>query len=344
MVKKTVSRALDKKVAGTEPEFDGYAERDEIIGAFNWYQYSYTISETKKWIIQWMQEDGYLKDDISAYSKSNSNHITQTMASIARMMTRGLIDKKLELDLRNGINKALTDIVEEVVENTPPKSNESALIADLDDYLDEFYNNKYKPTDRSIDEIIKDCKVSDMKEAHAYFTELHTEVATAEDGFDHITKAARKRYEKFVDEMLDKLKIKTTITKTRAPRKKKPKSVAQGKIADKLKYLEHHELGSSVHPTTLFSTKIIWTYNPTNRKLSKYVAGKEMLDIKGQSVLNYDPDQSFTITIRKPEETVPKIIGDGVRTLNKYVSSLKVKRAAVIARINDKTLLLRTQK
>jgi len=342
---KSFSRSLDKQIQGAEPEFNGSASRIEIAKAFNWYNYSYTITETKKWILLWMQNDGYSVDDVSIVKSSNNSKITQTQASIARMLTNGLIEKKLELNLRNAINEAIENPYKETIKTKPTtKTIENKLIADLDDFLDCFYNNDYKETNDNLDEIISNHTVAVMKEASIYYEKIKQDVSSNDDGYTHINKTKKKRYLSLLDNMLNKLNIVTVVKKTRAPTKKKPKTVIQGKIADKLKYLDHHELGSSIQPTSIFGVKVLWTYNPTIRKLSKYVACKDALSIKGQTILNYDPEQSFTITIRKPEETVPKIIGDGIRTLNKYVSSLNVKRTTVIQRINDKTLLLRTQK
>jgi hypothetical protein len=351
MVKlQTSARVLNATLLGEEPKFDGESDRAALVRAFNWYSYSNTITDSKKWILVWMQANGYTPTMIGRYKASDSSTITQTKASISRMLTCGLVDARLEKHLRDHLDNIIkTPTVKVKVEKKPiPITPEipNPLIADIDDMLDVLYLSKYKIPEDANEQIVAVCKdrpQGKCKEALALYVAIRAEVDLGE-GYESTKKAYRKRYIKFLDMITTELAKYLAVSKTRKPRKKKPKSQMHAKIASKLRYLKHHELASSVDPTQLFDTKMILLYNPTTRKLSKYVTGSDKMSIKGQTIINFDEKRSFVINIRKPEEAIPILISKLISTGNSYIARQTAVKQPVTGRITDKMLLLRVQR
>jgi len=345
---KTVSRVLNAAMLGPEPEFSGESDRVTLMRSFNWYSYSNTLLDSKKWILEWMVATGRTEKQITIYRQSNHSDITQTKASLSRMLSRGLEDDALAACLNAHIDLVLDAHAPKPVSEPVVHISDipNKLIMQLDEQLDIFYNSNYKAPEDIKSMITAICAArqqSKCKEAIALYAAIHEEVKDGE-GYEKLKTVQRNRYLKFLDLIIDTLAKIVNVTKTRKPRKKKPKKLVYARIASQLRYLKDHELASSVDPTQLFDTKTIWLYNPSTRKLAKYVKGSDNLSVKGQSIINFDEKKSFMITIRKPEEAIPLLIAKLLTKANKYIASLKVKKMPATGRINDKTLLLRVQR
>ena len=116
---KTVSRVLNVTMIGPEPEFSGeMIDRVTLMRSFNWYSYSHTLIDSKKWILEWMRITGRTEKQITIYRSSNHSSITQTKASIARMLSRGLDDMELKQYLDEHINRVLEVMAPKPVSET----------------------------------------------------------------------------------------------------------------------------------------------------------------------------------------------------------------------------------
>jgi hypothetical protein len=340
-------KVAESRVMGDEPKFNGPVTRIELAQALNWYNYFHNVKTSRKWVLNYMKDNNYTDTEISNYAKSGSNKITQTWCSIARMVTLGA-----EFD--NNLDHHISDVVKdykEPVKKVEVKAIKSinALIAELDIVLDSFYNNDYKPVE--LGDIFKGHKPTEYKEAISYYSELLQEILAiktdkeTKEGYSSLTTHKVNRYIKFLEEIVSLLKQETVTNKRRVVRKPRRKKVkTSDQLVAKLKYLHHsEELNvSSIDPAKLVDNTVLWVYNTKYRKLTKYVGDK--LSVKGTTIIGFNPEQSYTKRIRKPDIIVPEVCTLAKGGLDKVVRDLKTKTSVPNGRINDQTLLLRTFK
>jgi hypothetical protein len=113
----------------------------------------------------------------------------------------------------------------------------------------------------------------------------------------------------------------------------------------KLKFLPNEGVYESIEPGVILESNILWTYNTKTRKLTKYEAPKDKkLSVKGTSVIDFEPELSYTKTLRKPDDILPQIVTLARKTLDKTITDLKTKATVPNGRINTTTLLLRSFK
>lgn len=331
---------VEKAILGDEPEFSGPCSRADIIRTYNYYSYRHTIGETRKWIIAWMKTNGYSAAQMLKYNASNDSRITQTKASIARMLSRGLEDQLLEEHLIEHIDEVLSATQSRqnrTVVQIKTRQRMNQVIADLDDMLDEFYQDNYREVFEI--ELEADALPTDIKAAHQYYTELLAEIT--EHG-EYLKKAQQKRYIQVLQGFLDALALKGATAKRRAPVRKKRKPDAS-KIVAKVKYLANHGNYASVDPVTILDSNIVWVYNVKTRKLAKYVAepGKK-LTVSGSTLKGIAKSEQYTL--RKPDDILPTIVTGGRRQVDKIIKTITTKPSVPNGRINDQTMIMRVFK
>lgn len=337
MARKT---SIEQSMLGDEPKFNGDAERTEIMRAFHYYSYKYSIRDSKKWITQWMKDNGYTTDDISKYSRSSHVDITQTKASIARMLTQGLRDCPMQKDLKSHIDTVLEH--KELVVKSLSVSNKpiNEVITDIDEILDDFYLQNYK--DVLEFEVASDARVTDIKAAHTYYTDLLEEISTQKEGYEHLNRNQKKRYKETLENIISELVLKGALAKRKTPVRKKRK-VSVEKQVSKVKYLKQYEAYTSLDPSVILDSNIIWVFNTKTRKLAKYKAPLgEKLQIKGTTLQNVDSSTQYTL--RKPDEFLPTIITGGKRAVDQAIKKITTKASEPNGRLNDTTIIVRAFK
>lgn len=132
---------------------------------------------------------------------------------------------------------------------------------------------------------------------------------------------------------------------SRKPRQTKAKKINPTKAVRKLKYLkDFKELNLvSIEPEKIISSNILWVYNTKTRKLGKYVAKTDKgLMIKGSTILDYDEKESVSKKLRKPQETISKLLTSGKVEQRKIINEIKAISSPLTGRINTLTVLLKT--
>jgi DNA-directed RNA polymerase alpha subunit len=130
---------------------------------------------------------------------------------------------------------------------------------------------------------------------------------------------------------------------------KKPrtkKAVPADKIVSKMKYLKTDQATKlvSINPTDILGSKEFWVYNTKTRKLGKYVAAEfQELSVKGTSITGFDEIKSVQKTLRKPEEQLKDFKSAGKVQLRKFLDDIKAVDIKLNGRINEDTILLKTQ-
>lgn len=332
-------KVADHVIIGDEPKLSGEISRLELVNALNWYSRTCEISKTRQWISEWMADNKYTKKQVQQYKQSNSCLITQTKASIARLLLNGTMSSELETTLRTHINDVLdaplaVKVAKKTIAIQPDIIN--PVVADMDDILDQFYTSGYKKLP-DITSTEKAQKATHIKDAIVYYAALLEETKDRDD----LPAAQLKRYVKLLTDIVAQLdNSKPVIVRKTIVRKKRPVPVE--KVVGKLKYMKKNELAVSVDPKKIVDSSVIWVYNNKNRKLTKLVAIKgEKLSVKGTSIINFDPDQSFSKTIRKPDEVIPPLAKEAKMRINSIFKQLTTKQSAANGRINDQMILLR---
>lgn len=131
----------------------------------------------------------------------------------------------------------------------------------------------------------------------------------------------------------------------RKPRVKKAKPA--GAQVAKLKYLkESTELKiKSISPTEMIGASQVWIYNAKYKKLAVYRSdSRDGIQVKGSSLQNYDPAQSEQKALRKPAETLKRVIEGGKIVLRKLLSDLSTKESTASGRINSDCIIVRAIK
>jgi len=164
------------------------------------------------------------------------------------------------------------------------------------------------------------------------------------EGYSYLGRPLLRKICECYDNMLTTLRglsgVKTT---TRKPRVKKPRAVEK-QIAN-LKYLEACETYAvkSIHPNYIPGSHVLYVFNTKNRYLGVYYSsGRGGFEVKGCSIKNYDPDKSFMVTLRKPNDFLHTIQGNANKKVEKLIESVSTKRKPANGRINAHTLLLKT--
>ena len=132
--------------------------------------------------------------------------------------------------------------------------------------------------------------------------------------------------------------FKITATKIQKPRVKKQKPPAE--LIKKMVYLKEAEGFTSEHPVKIVGAKEVYLFNVHYRKLTQIVAMEGYsLSVKGTTIINFDPEKSFSKTIRKPE-ILKDIKTIGLRSTRTLFKDVRAVNRPANGRVNDKTIIL----
>lgn len=339
-----MNKQYDRSMMGDEPKFNGTVRSIDLIKALNWYNYYYTVKDSRKWIVDYMKFAKYSNYQIECYNRSPDVETTQTMCSLARLITNGA-------KIDNPLDEKLTAIIAKYkVVNNVVSFDSNPIIEAIDQQVDQLVSNKY--CGQLVQINVAQYSKRTVSKAKHYYQQLLDELkligvdSQVTEAYRSLSKRQRTNYIEFVQSIVDMLsgvaRVRTVVRKQRA-KKQKPAS----KVVSKLNYLvQDKKLNvQSVNPQSIVDCSVLWTFNTKSRKLTKYQAKPgTKLTVKGTTIINYDPDKSFTKTIRKPQIIVPYIATNASKAVDATVAKVKAKQSAVRARTNDLTILVRTFK
>jgi hypothetical protein len=323
--------------------------------ALNWYNFSPTKEEKKKWFLDYLQEVG---GDVQIASLvPDFNFISA--GTIARLWSRGVkndnFQKKLE-DYTSKILKEGKSLSKFSAETAAKKSAlKSALLSrevseainHIDTVLDGFIETGKTTFDAA--SWIRSNKVS--KEAQEAvqnrFQKLLDEVLASDtdpdlkEGYSNYTKKQKTLLVSLLTDI-----VNTKIAKVpgvRKPRKKK--AVSPEKMVKRLKYMKSYKdlKLDSIDPTIIVGATSLWVYNTKYRILTNYVSDSG-LAVKGSTLLNINEQETKSKKLRKPEVTIPEVLTAGKVPLRKVFDNLTTGFLNANGRINKDTILLRVVK
>jgi hypothetical protein len=374
---KTKGKGFDERGTGPEPVWD--TERaltmddktfsHHMNNSLRYYAYHYSTKDLKKNVVSWMQDNGYEKADIDTFIKSPTGHLGITACSLATAHKRGM---PLKEDAIKFIKERIeyvseivdTDDYDEVVEQ---KVTAPAQVKTIQDRLQEKTDANLAHFDGLVDELVGGNKVDPKafeyfkannvpqaqlskyaEWAETYVAELKEAQAGRDEdlteSYKHYKAADFKRmyafFDKF-DQAIDQYRqVKKQTKKARVKR-----APNKEKAVSKMKYLkEDNNLKlASINPVDIIGAQELWVYNVKTRKMFKYVADDILgpLNVKGTTVLGFNPAKSIGKTVRKPEQVLSEFMKAGKVQLRKFLDDIKAVSIPANGRINKDILLLK---
>lgn len=359
---------FDEKYYGPEPKWssDKEANGSDISNAYNWYNYFYNTKEKIKLLFDHYPRD---KKEIRFLKRLPDWKINSTCCYQARMMALGCklpeSSKKYFNDSIDALlkeAKAIREVKKEETKDKPVVSIQDRIREQISDYIAEIESevdqcmlNNYT-SDFNMYKWLQQHNVKAMQSnaIAEYYKSWHAELLEAKEGkcdqlkegYSHMKKAELNKFIDFMNGIITDASTWGSNQKTvRKTRKKKPMSVE--KQVSRLKYLNENKDYKlvSINPAEIIGSNQLWIFNVKYRKLTVFNAmGPSGFSIKGTTILGYDPENSVTKTLRKPEEALPKVLSGGKRVLSKLMDEINSKGSEPNGRINGDTILLRVIK
>jgi hypothetical protein len=368
--------AIDSKYTGEEPDWKNVTTQEEFdrkfTTALNFYNYYLDRDDYFPIISEYMVRNQFDTKDIALIKhvpKSAGNVVTT--GKLCRMFNMGM-PKELSWDYEERTASAISLLVSaaEVAKaakapkvedpNAKPNVHEimknkvrETILCELELMLDGWCNSDTKVAKFPLSTVMRgeNIPVSATGEVKAWLTKQRDEYNEAfektcpdmVEGYSYLSKPALRNRIKACDDMLNELVLyKTSKAAARKPRAKKPK--AANKQVQRMKYLSESKDHSmqSCDPTRIIGANMFFAFNTKYRKLTVFKARtRDGFTVSGTSIKDFDEDNSFALTLRKPEDYLPIIASKTEKQIEKALDSLKTKRKPANGRINQDTILVR---
>jgi hypothetical protein len=349
---------------GQEPKFAGEEiTKGKLIETLNWYSRNKTYKDSKSYVIEYFKKS--LKVKLCEDAVKN---ISPTFGFVCRILTNGgiLSDKDtiwFEKEKSQIRKNTTVQIDEQPIVNAQPVSTiqeriidkSNNCIAELEGSIDDLFKSKFKsniqPYAVMYNMNIKDAQTKHIlewaKNKRKEFDEvLTTNNKDVKEGWSNISKPELKKLISFCDQViLDCQKISGESIKTRKPRKRKQKTPEQ--LVSKVKICnEFAELNlKSVEIKSIVGASQLWVYNTKYRKLGVYNSlDAGGFSIKGTTLQNFNETKSVQKKLRKPEESLPKLLSAGKVLLRNFMSEIRAVESPLTGRLNEETVLLKVIK
>lgn len=370
---KNDEKIIAEKLIGNEPilKKELSSKTDiELIKCLNWYSYMSDEKDTDKWITDYMKNNNYDKTQINHVISTTYDSIKQTTAALCRMSNNGtLFIGELTNIISSRINKTFNNIIKikkeiKSTENVISIQDRIKIIAqthmsDLEEIFDSWYKNKDSKIIFSMYDFLQKEQLNTHVCNHirflikrSYFDEfeemLREEDECLNEGYAYLSKSKKKQIYNAFKECLSDIDRYTGNIKTIKPRKiRKKKPVSIEKQINNLNYQkEFNKLKiKSIDPQLIIGAQQLWVFNTKLNQLTVYNAlSTSGFSIKGTTIQNYDQDTSIKKKVRKPNETLSRVLDGGKIVLKKIMSELTTKPIEVNGRINNDVIILRSIK
>lgn len=363
---------LNEVYYGKEPELSSFPTDREsqefdatLTQTISWYRKNSTPEQCKEWLLEYLLEANMNDDDIASVNTMPAAAFTN-VGPIARLYCRGLVDSDY-------INKKLSTAIEALLTlyinngsaaRTPSEEDKevvaamksakadaklSALIASVNEAIDEFILSGYKSVKFDINDWVKVNKPSPahLLEIKTFFEPLLRELQESYDdpelreAYSHLSKPEKNR---FCDLLGSIVGARRTYEKHKERKPREKKIVPQEKIIAKVKHCEVDESLNikSRKPASVLDASFVLTYNVKYRIVNCLVAKPgEKLTIKGTTILNFNEKTSEARRIRKPEITIPQLLKGNEKSCKNVLGSLTTQGIPATGRLNEDVLILR---
>lgn len=363
-IEKIEATAFNHAAWGPEPTWEHRIPKERVdteIGfAFNWYSVNASSEKLKKWTIEYLTSINFPDIDIlSKIPEMGPDIVFTTIGKIARCKMRGapLSEKSLQYIVSEAKKMVKGEQKKKVVSVIPkPRKKFDAVQSRLHEAI-EFVTDEFLETkdvnclsDFEFERVISDCGADAaqvrgvLKAIDPRVQELQQSLsndALLKEAYSHLTKKQITILIAFYSNILHSA-VASAPKKARKPRRKKPMTPER-----MLKKFQHKKEDSelkirSIDPEDIIGCDELWTFNCKTRKIAFFKAIDENgLSVKGTTIQNYNEDDSYVKTLRKPDDVLSQVKSLTKPAVKKFVSSIRSKEQFNKGRINDETLLIR---
>lgn len=355
-----------KRAFGEEPTWSEDTEDMDgaVLRAINWYVGG-DKKNYKKWTLEWM------KDKNSSWTKEqieNARRCPQSdfkhFGHYCRMLSRGfpetdsikkVVDTELNSLITKGKSKKASSTTVSPSDRMREQTSEFAgeLMEICDKALESIRNrtdyHKTFKTKHWLEQREVGYKQAEMLgemfgPALAELDELvNGKDKQLQEGYSFLKKPQQKQLHKFmltlVSDCFQHCSEKKPVIKRRKRR------VSRTKIASKVKFLassKEHGVKSE-NPIDIIDSKKVVVYNTRYNILSVYSAkDRETMTVKGTTIQNFCPQNSFCRTIKHAEKVIRTIKSE--KSLEKVWSSQHSMIKTPTGRLNENTLIVKVFK
>ncbi len=255
-------------------------------------------------------------------------------------------------NLLNSGSKKKEEVKKKISKSTVDEKLTSQIMYDLDNLEDQWIENKETTIDLYIQmqkHQIKPSLISSIKTRLEgwlleYEDAYYKRCDQAVEAYSHLSKKEIKRRIDSIQQMLSDVdKFKSALNTKKMIRSIKNKT--PDKQVLNFKFLKSSEKFKivSINPILIPESFRFYSFNEKTRILSEFVSlDKKGLSIKGNTIFNYDSENSRSIKLRNPEQFLQIIMNKSLKEIEGEWKNLTTKSYSLTSgRINKDTLLLR---
>jgi hypothetical protein len=177
----------------------------------------------------------------------------------------------------------------------------------------------------------------------------------AAEGYGYLGKRALNAWIKNLKKMLDDLAKYEKKQKQQRKKSGKSKTTQKKQTAaqlakqvSKVSYQTSIEVSpsltlESIQPIEVLGARYLFTYNSKYRRMSFFTAkNRDGLSIKGTTLQNFDPEQSFSLVLRNPEQILNLFLDQNLKAerVTQELDKMTTKRNVPNGRLGQNTVLL----
>lgn len=347
---------------GDEPLYRvGTSYKIYQMSLFNWMNHTFEFADYKNEFLKYATTNNYNVVEI----KNLPEYEFLSVGKIAYMFNNGrYVDEELQNYFDEKLNLLIDAVIANEAENTKSSNDDDEeklsahdknRLAYLDYYseIERLYNED-NPEEKIQQIIAKRPNIQVIKMLEEHFNQSVIDWKKDIDTFAKRDKSPQKqKYEKYLSNSEIALKIIQSLlinlenakSANRKPRKTRvQKKIPVTKLVEKLSYnKEDKEFNlMSVNPENIIGAKILIIFNTKTRKFGYYTASDANgLGVKGTTIINFDENNSFCKTLRKPIEQIPELTGSTAKRMEIQFKDIKAVDTKLTGRINSDTLLLK---
>jgi hypothetical protein len=352
--------------------------------SMKYYNMESSGKELKVKVIDWMGRNGYDKDVIQSFKKTEDWRSHLTMGAVAANLIKGMPDVRQGFNngksavewLKNEIARVIEtgkyDVEKEVAEKT---AKVTAPVINIQDRIREQAVQQSEELDYAIDSWItdpeafnpKDIKIVSLlrgkgtKAAQARYIKSFFANGLAElqelasgnadeqlrEGYKHVSRKNVKKLIEFYEDIAQACEqISAEAKVLKKPRAKKVKPAEE--LVKKLKFLvTDSKLGiTSVPPQGIIGAQGVVVYNSKTRKIGYYISSSSAgLGVKNSSITGFT-NKSFQKTLRKPEAQIKEFKEQNTqrRFETWFEKNVKTTETLLNGRFSEDMIILRVYK
>lgn len=349
-----VIKAYGNEPILTEIDCDRPDYETKLGAALNWANYVFEQKDWKRFAIEAakmhkLAHDGYA--DIKDVAFFNVGKLAWIWLGGAKLSEDTIERYKARWNaiatnyLNGPISVELTNAKRQISPGERMKAATDNLICTLDKVLDEevypdpgkllrqdafhtnVIKNYYKPKLDELELIGKDEQVT--------------------EGFKNWPRKRVRLAKEWLEKLLAELgNLKANTKAGRKPRKKKMKTASE--LVRKVKYLSRDDKLNivSVNPAEIVGASAVLVFNVKYRKIEVYQANLGgVLSIKGTKIMDFDDNNSYRKTLRKPDQQLKTIRGMSRFTqVEREIKSIKATEQKCRGRLSLDTLIIKAYK